>query len=127
VAQVKEAALFIGWGSTYPGREHEAVKTFSMFIEALTELRTRGEIERFEPVMLSPHGGELDGFVLVYGDREKLALLPEREEMHKLQLRARYEHAKLSVIPAITGDRVGRELEQIDELVTLLAREPAAV
>jgi hypothetical protein len=116
VAEMKDAALFIGWGGAYPGREHQAIETFKLFVAGLTELQESGEIESFEPVLLAPHGGELQGFVLVYGEREKLAALPERPELHELQARAGIEHGKLSIIPAITGARVVTEFALLDEL-----------
>jgi hypothetical protein len=116
VALMKDAALFIGWSGPYPGREHQAIETFRSFVGALAELEAKDEIESFEPVLLSPHGGELEGFVLVYGEAAKLALLPELEIMHELRLRAGIEHAKLSIIPAITGARVMEEIALVDEV-----------
>jgi hypothetical protein len=121
---MKDAALFIGWSGPYPGREHQAIETFKEFVAGLAELETQGVIESFEPVLLSPHGGELDGFVLVYGSPETLAALPEREEMHELRMRAGIEHEKLSLIPAITGARVMSELALLGEVAE---REPIAV
>jgi hypothetical protein len=118
-----DTALFVGWGGTYPGREHHAVATFKEWIELLEGQKAAGEIERFEHVLLGPHGGELDGFTLVYGKPEKLAALQMREEIHQLQLRAMADHAKFSVIPARVGETVVREYEQFEQIVTELERE----
>jgi hypothetical protein len=122
-----ESALFVGWGGIYPGRERFARETFGKWTEVLEELKAAGEIERFETVLLGPHGGELVGFTLVFGLPEKLATLPMREDLHRLQVRATLDHAKFSVIWATTGDAVEREFQLFDETVLEYDREPALV
>jgi hypothetical protein len=123
VSAMTDTALFVGWGGTYPGREHHAVATFKEWIALLEEQKAAGEIERFEHVLLGPHGGELDGFTLVYGTPEKLMLLQTREEVRRLRLRAFTDHAKFSVIEAIIGEAVVREYEEIEKVVDELERE----
>jgi len=120
-----DSALFVGWGGIYPGRERFARETFGKWTEILEELKAAGEIERFETVLLGPHGGELVGFTLVFGLPEKLATLPMREDLHRLQVRATLDHAKFSVIWAMTGDAVEREFQLFDETVLEYEREPA--
>lgn len=117
-----ETGFFIGWGGRHPGREHEATKLFTETIEIFTELERAGEIESFEPVLLGPHGGDLDGYILVRGEPAKLLELQLREDMQALQLRAMTVHAKFSVIPATIGTGVQHQLELIDELVSKLER-----
>ncbi len=124
---MKDMALFVGWGGTHPGREQQALTTFAQFVEILEGLKADGEIDRFETVLLGPHGGELDGFTLVYGEPEKLAALPLREDMHRLRTRAMLDHAKFSVIFATVGEGVGRELALLGEIVGEYSREPALV
>jgi hypothetical protein len=118
-----KSVLFVGWSAPYPGLERRAITTFGEFLEALTELQAKGEIERFEAVMLPSYGGDLEGFVLVYGEQEKLAALPETERMHRLEVRAHTEHGKLVVIPAITGERVVQELAFREQLAEEAERE----
>ena len=122
-----DTALFVGWGGTHPGREELARKTFAEFVEILNRLKAEGEIERFETVLLAPHGGELDGFTIVYGKPEKLAALPMREDLHRLRMRAMLDHAKFSVIPATVGEGVEHELELMHEIVSEYSREPVLV
>lgn len=122
-----ETVLFIGWGMTHPGREQLARKTYEEFIEILRALKSEGEIEGFETILLAPHAGELDGFTLVYGAPEKLAALPMREDVHRLRLRATLDHGKFSVIQGMAGDAVERELSLLHEIVAEYEREPALV
>jgi hypothetical protein len=121
---MSDTALFVGWGGIYPGRERFARETFDKWTEILKQLKAEGEIEAFETVLLGPHGGELDGFTLVYGAPEKLGFLQMREDLHRLQLRATLDHAKFSVIWARTGEGVTREFELFDETVAEYERQP---
>jgi len=120
-----DTALFVGWGGTHPGREHHAVATFREWIELLEDQKAAGEIERYEHVLLGPHGGELDGFTLVYGTPEKLAEIQRREDVHRLRLRAMADHAKFSVILATVGEEVVHEYERFEQVVTELELAPA--
>jgi len=118
-----DTALFLGWGGTYPGRERLARETYTELVDVLNRLKAEGEIEGFETVLLAPHGGELDGFMLVYGEPDKLATLQMRDALNRVQMRARLDHAKFSVIWAVTGDEVKAEFELLDEVVEHYERE----
>jgi hypothetical protein len=69
------AAIFIGWNRPSVGREQQAMQ---------------GRIESFEPVILSAHGGDLNGFVLLRGDAEKLAEIRRDETYMDLVIEAEY-------------------------------------
>jgi len=64
--------LFIGWNRAVAGREQKALEVFAKSMEYYTKLQTDGRIESFEPVILGVHGGDLNGFILLRGDAEKL-------------------------------------------------------
>lgn len=124
---MRETALFIGWGKTYPGREPFALKHFAEWEEILIRMKAEKEIEDFETILLGPHGGGLDGFTLVYGTPEKLALLEMREELIALRARATLDHAHFLVIPAITGKGVEKQFALFKEAIAEYEREPALV
>ena len=48
----------------------------------------QAKIESFEPVAFEPHGGDLAGFVLIRGERDKLNRLRYSEEWLRLNDRA---------------------------------------
>ncbi len=102
------AALFIGWGQVARGREREALKVFSEGVEYWTGLQKRGEIESFEPVALEPHGGDLAGFCLLRGDREKLDRLRQNEEFLRMNARAGFCVDSFGVVGAYLGDQLQR-------------------
>jgi hypothetical protein len=103
-------AVLVGWGHTYPGREHQARKTWMEFMEQLEQLKADGEITGFEPVLISPYGGDLAGFVLIHGEPDKLAAMIAREDSRHLRMRAELDHAHFFVTWASTGEQVAKDM-----------------
>jgi len=101
-------ALMIGWGPVVPGREQKSLQVFNEAIQYYTRLVQQGTIESFEPVALEPHGGDLQGFVLVRGDCEKLNMLRTSEEFLRLNNRAALVVNNLGVINAFIGEELQR-------------------
>ena len=64
--------LFLGWNRPSVGREQQAMELWGKTLEYYGKLQADGRIESFEPVILSAHGGDLNGFFLIRGDAEKL-------------------------------------------------------
>jgi hypothetical protein len=127
VRTMRDFALFVGWGGTYPGRESVALEHDAEWVEILTRAKAEGDIEDFEIVLLGPHGGELGGFTLVYGTPEKLFALQMRDDLVALRTRASLDHAKFSVIPATVGKGVEKQYAVFKEALREYEREPALV
>ena len=64
--------LFIGWGALVRGRELKGLEVFNESIQFWADHQKKGNIESFEPVLLTPHGGDLAGFLLIKGEGTKL-------------------------------------------------------
>ena len=122
---MRDFALFVGWGGTHPGREPFAMKHFAEWQEILVRQKEEGVIEDFEHVLLAPHGGELDGFTLVYGDPQRLWALTMEEELVSLRTRAMLDHAKFSVIPAVSGKAVEAQYDLMKEALAEYEQVPA--
>jgi len=58
-------ALFLGWNRPARGREEQAMKLWGKTMEYYGKLQAEGRIESFEPVLLTAHGGDLNGFFLI--------------------------------------------------------------
>src|SRR5258708_40371520 len=101
-------ALMIGWGPVVPGREQKSLLVFNEAIQYYTRLQQEGTIESFEPVALEPHGGDLQGFVLGRGDREKLNALRTSEEFVRLNNRAPPVGNNLGAINTFIGEEPHR-------------------
>lgn len=102
------AALFIGWGPPARGRERQSYQVFGEAVQYWTGLQQHGEIESFETVQLEPHGGELQGFALLRGDRDKLNRLRDSEEFLRLVARATFTVESIGVVGAYIGEGVQR-------------------
>jgi hypothetical protein len=116
-----DAGLFIGWGEVVRGRESEAVEVFNETLAYYTRLQEEGTIESFEPVFLEPHGGDLNGFILIRGDAEKLAALRVSDEFTQLSLRATLIVDGFGVVGADLAERLQRQMEYYIEQVGAFA------
>jgi len=106
-----DAGLFVGWGNTTRGREQTAVRVFNEAVAYFGGLQQQGEIEGFEAVFLEPHGGDLGGFFLVRGEREKIARIRASDEMNLLNLRANQIVESYGVVGAWLGDAIPGQME----------------
>lgn len=98
-----DAALFIGWGPVVRGREKVALEEFKEAMEYNASLQAKHEIESFEAVVLEPHGGELNGFVLVRGEPAKLARLRQDPEFQRRIAKAQLVLDNVGVVGASIG------------------------
>jgi hypothetical protein len=103
-------ALFIGWGAVVRGREKRALQVFQESMEYYGRLQQEGRIEGFDVYLLSPHGGDLDGFVILRGDRKALADVRFSDEFERLLARATAVVDSAGVIPAYSGDSLVEQM-----------------
>ena len=80
-----------------------------------TQLQQDGKIESFEPYFLAPHGGDLDGFVLLHGERETLDEIARSPEFERLQVRTSLIVEGSGTVPAVTGEALGRNMASFQE------------
>lgn len=115
-----DSGLFIGFGVPVRGREQQAIKVFGEVSEYYSRLQQQGEIDSFEPVLLEPHGGELDGFFLLRGDQDKLARIRGSEEFERLIARGQLIVDNIGVTDAFLGERLMSQMsvymKQVEEL-----------
>ncbi len=109
--------LFIGWGEVVRGREAKAVEVFNESVDYYAQLQQDGQIESFEPWFLANHGGDLGGFILVRGEREKLDEVVRSEKFERLQTRVAMIVDRSGVIQAATGESLARGMGQFQEAI----------
>jgi hypothetical protein len=107
-----DSALFIGWGTPVRGREAKSSTVFGEAVALWTKLQSEGVIESWAAYFLGPHGGDLEGFFLLHGDREKLALASASDEMTHTLERAAMVVDRLGVVPALTGAAIESGMER---------------
>jgi hypothetical protein len=115
VVGVSDYALFLGFGSPVRGREKQAVTVFGEATQYYASLQQKGVIESFEAFLLEPHGGDLNGFFLLRGDRDKLAKLRGEEEFQRTTTRATQIAESVGVITAFTGGRLAEVMGSFEK------------
>ncbi len=104
------AALFIGWGPVVHTRERKSLQVFNEAIQYYTKLQEQGEVEGFGAYFLEPHGGDLAGFLLLRGERDKLNRLRHSPEFLRLNNRAQAAVENVGVVSAYMGEELNRLL-----------------
>lgn len=107
-----DSALFIGWGAPVRGREQNAAKVFGEAVELWSKLQSDGTLESWSAYFLEPHGGDLQGFFILHGDRDKLAVARASEAFENVILRADTIIERLGVVAASTGARIESQMGQ---------------
>lgn len=99
------ACLFIGWNRPVPGRENEAYNTLmGEAMETIQTFQKEGWCERYDTIGLTPHGGDLNGFVLLHGNRAKLDELRRTDNFERFSMRLNRVFVGYGVIPGVTGE-----------------------
>jgi GNAT superfamily N-acetyltransferase len=112
-----DRALFVGFGAPVRGREERAIEVFGEFVEMFGRMQSDGRIEGMDVALLDPHGGELGGFFMVHGTAEQCAALGNDEEFRRASIDASLIVENFGVVPAATGEGVGREMAMYSEAV----------
>ena len=99
-----DRVLFMGWNRSVAGREQQAMQLFQKCMEFYGGLKAEGRIESFEPVILSAHGGDLNGFVLLKGQAEKLDEVRRDDTFIDLTIEANYCLDSFGIIPGFIGE-----------------------
>jgi hypothetical protein len=105
-----DAALFIGWGATAPGRERKAVDLFGESLRFLTNLVVEGRLASVEPFFLEPHGGDLEGFFVVRGDRGQIDRIRASDDFQRLAVKAQVLVQNFGVVGATTGEQLNKHM-----------------
>jgi hypothetical protein len=110
-------ALFIGWGAAVRGRERKSMQVFNESMQLWSQAQARGDIEGFEVVLLEEHGGDLGGFALLRGDREKLDRYHASDEFQNAMARANLIVEKVGVVNAVIGEGVMRAMGRFEAAI----------
>jgi hypothetical protein len=109
--------IFIGWNRAVAGREAQAGELFQEFLGYLAGLQQSGTIQSFEPVLLSPHGGDLNGFFLIRGESSALDALVYREEWQDYVTLSGMVLEGSGVVRGAAGEMVAEWMDRWSRLV----------
>jgi hypothetical protein len=96
--------IFLGWNRSVAGRETQAMQLFQKAIEFYGGLQADGRIESFEPVILAAHGGDLNGFILLKGEAEKLDEVRRDDTFTNLSIEANYCLDGFGIVTGYIGE-----------------------
>ncbi len=119
--------LFIGWGSIVRGRELKGLEVFNEAIQFWAAQVKKGNVESFEPVLLTPHGGDLTGFVLIKGEAAKLDQIKRSDEYLALNTRAGQVVDNIGFVDCILGAELQRQLAEFQTRTADILGTPAMV
>ncbi len=102
--------LMVGFGQPVRGREQNAAKVFDEAVQLWTRLQESGQIESWDAAFLEPHGGDLAGFFLLWGEREAIAQIRASDELVRINSRAQLIVENYGVVGAERGERVGTQM-----------------
>ncbi|KKK84190.1 hypothetical protein LCGC14_2785840 [marine sediment metagenome] len=112
-----DRVIFMGWNRPVIGREQQALQLFQRAMEFWGKLQAEGRIESFEPVLLSDHGGDLNGFVMVKGEAGKLSEIQEDDTYIDITIEAGYCLDGYGVLNGFIGDDLADRLSRWSKLL----------
>lgn len=112
-----DAGLFVGWGPPVRGREEKGLEVFNEALSYYGSKQESGAVESFEVVLISPHGGDLGGFILVRGSDEQMNALRLEDDFQRLNTRAGQVVERFGVVDAAVGEGVAQALAFYQEAI----------
>ena len=99
-----DSVIFLGWNRAVPGRERASGELFTESLQYLGGLQQAGGIDSFEPVLLTAHGGDLNGFIMIRGDSGQLNAMVASDEWRALVTRGGLLLEGLGVVRGVAGE-----------------------
>ncbi len=109
--------LFVGWNRGVAGQEQRGLSLFGRVLEYYTRLQSEGKIESFEPVTLTPHGGDLNGFILIRGDAQKLFEIQNEDEWLDQLTEGNLCLVGVGVVPGYIGEGLQNNVARLTRIL----------
>jgi hypothetical protein len=97
----EKAMLFIGSGGAIPGREKDAMNLWMETGAWLDQQQKAGWFARWDGFWLTPHGGDLNGAFVCFGDRAKVDEWRRTDAFEAWVFRAGSCLQNLGVVPGV--------------------------
>jgi len=114
-----DAAIIIRWNRVVPGREQAALSLFGQSLEYYGSLQSEGAIESFEPILLNPAGGDLNGLILLRGTSDQMDAVKREDRFIEIVMRAAHMCEGLGIVDGYLENelqsRMGRWTQIISE------------
>jgi len=74
--------------------------------------------ERVERVALTPHGGSVNGFLLLFGERAKLDELRRTDDFERFSIRLGTLFDGYGVVPGLNNEGLQKAMGRLKDLIT---------
>ncbi len=117
---MKTNMMIVAWNRPITGREKITHGMFEEFVGYLTELKSKGSITGFEPVMMAAHGGDMNGFFMIRGEGDKLHEIKRSDEWTRWMMRGNLHLDRFGMVDAFNGEAVQGFMRMWGETVAKL-------
>jgi hypothetical protein len=112
------ACLFIGWNRPYPEHHKEAYSYLTREgRERLQTWKKEGWFETSEVFGLTAHGGDLNGCIIIKGERAKLDELRRTDDFERFSMTMSKNFDRYGVVPGVTEEGMKKVMERNPDLV----------
>jgi hypothetical protein len=98
------------------------MELFASTMAFYAKLQAAGSIASFEPVLLTTHGGDMNGFILIKGDEHKLATVRLSQEFLDIEMQANLCLQGVGVIQGFVGEGVQSMMQSWGKHIQKYAR-----
>lgn len=112
------AAMLIGWNRVVAGREKQALELFNESLTFYGKLVNDKKLESFEPVVMRPHGGDMNGFILLRGTPEQIDGVRRAPQFEDMMVRGLHCLDRLGAVDAYVGEGMSRIMEMYAKTVS---------
>ena len=113
-----DAGLLIRWDRVVPGREQQALTLFGQSLEYYGTLQSSGQIESYEPILLNPTGGALNGVILLRGTADQLDAVKREDRFIDILMRAAHTCEGLGVVDAFLENELQARMARWTQIIS---------
>ena len=107
------AVLFLGWNRPTPGNEEKAWGWLSTEAVAFLKKNEGKYFERSEMIGLTPHGGDMNGCIILFGERAKLDEWRRTDEFEAFSMKMGKQFDRYGVVPGVNWDGIQAVMKRV--------------
>lgn len=111
------ACLLIGWNRPNPGQHKEGMSALIESRGMIQKWQKDGWFESYELIGLTAHGGDLNGFYLLKGERAKLDELRRTDDFERFSMRLGSLFDRYGVVPGVTEAGIDKVIARSGDLL----------
>ena|SRR5438552_11832702 len=111
------AVLFIGWNHPHVGMADKAFGWLTTEGMAYLKKVEGKAFERMETIALTAHGGDMNGAIILFGERAKLDELRRTDEFEAFVMKMSGMFDRLGVVPGLNWDGLQAVMKRRPKLV----------